>query len=199
MAALHCDSQASLFPALGLRVVGGVPFRTPLSADAVYVRSLFFASNPRDERQHPQPQQHRGGVAKTETGGLAGDHGADRRRMLAARQTLLQLQKAGLTVWADAREIKQVQMTRDQLLQHLLHEHATPSQQQQMLRELDEASLHVPGLVAVQRLQDAAAVGPSLAMQYLEGTAGLALVADGTETPEEFQAVSSRPVSFCCP
>lgn len=188
-----CESQASLYAALGLRVVGGVPFRGLLSADAVYLRSLFFVEAAEPEGQKPQKED----AKRTEKeGGTAVGMTRD-SQLLAARRCLFELQNAGLTVWADAREIQQVQMTREQLHQHLLQQQASPQQHQQMLQELEEASLYIPGLVAVQRLQDAAAVGASLATEYLKETAGIALVADGTETQEEFDAVVGRPVRLC--
>ncbi|KAL8426645.1 hypothetical protein Efla_005902 [Eimeria flavescens] len=190
----HITSEwrASLYSALALRMVNGVPFRTPLSADAVYLRSLFIADSGGDHeaRQKRQEADKKG----PSTDKAVGTH---RERLLKARHTLLQLQQAGLTVWADAREIQQVQMTREQLHQHLLQQRADPQQQRQMLRQLEEASLHIPGMVAVQRLQDAAAISGPLAVEYLKETAGLALAADGMETAEEFGAVVGRPDLLC--
>ncbi|KAL8431744.1 hypothetical protein ACSSS7_005070 [Eimeria intestinalis] len=176
---------ASLCAALALRVVSGEPFRTLLSADAVYLRSLFFAP---PDHKHPKQQQHQRTRKK---------QGDRHSQLVKGRAALAQLQRAGLTVWADAREIQQVQMTREQLQQQLLHQHAPPQQQQQMLHELEEASLFLPGMIAVQRLQDAAAIGMPLALEYLKETAGLALVADGRETLEEIQAVVGRQALLC--
>ncbi|OEH74200.1 4-hydroxy-3-methylbut-2-en-1-yl diphosphate [Cyclospora cayetanensis] len=185
-------NPTSLYSALGLGVVGGRPFRTPLSADAVYLRSLFFPTRAAPDEHQQQSQQ-----GKKKKAQLPSEEKPDSRSLQAARQTLHQLQEAGLTVWADSREIQQVQMTREQLLQHLLQHQASASQQQQLLQQLEEASLYTPGLVAVQRLQDAAAISSFLAMQYLKDTLGVALVADGTETAEEFKAVVSRPNLVC--
>ncbi|KAL8453559.1 hypothetical protein Emag_001778 [Eimeria magna] len=179
---------ASLHAAMGLRMVNGEPFRTLLSADAVYLRSLFFARPDHEQQYQQQPQQQQ--VTRN-------TQESHQSQLLKARATLAQLQRAGMTVWADAREIQQVQMTREQLQQQLLQQHASPQQQQQMLRELEEASLFLPGMVAVQRLQDAAAIGMPLALEYLKETAGLALVADGRETLEEFQAVVGRQALLC--
>lgn len=185
--------QTSLFTALGLRVVGGLPFRTAMSADAVYLRSLF-PKLPEASHQQTRKTQQKDVDKEAPTRDRADAHS----QLQAARKTLLQLQQAGLTVWADAREIQQVQMTSEQLLQQLLQERANDIHQQQMLQRLDEACLYMPGFVAVQRLQDAAAVNPPLAMEYLKGTSGIAVVADGSETLEEFQVVVNRPVS-CFP
>ncbi|KAL8446189.1 hypothetical protein Emed_005144 [Eimeria media] len=187
---------ASLHSAMGLRVVSGEPFRTLLSADAVYLRSLFFPP-PDDEHQIQQQQQQQQQQQPQQQQVTRNAQESHQSKLLKARATLMQLQRAGVTVWADAREIQQVQMTREQLQQQLLQQHASAEQQQQMLRELEEASLFLPGMVAVQRLQDAAAIGMPLALEYLKNTAGLALVADGRETLEEFQAVVGRQALLC--
>ena len=118
---------------------------------------------------------------------------------MAARRCLSALQSAELTVWADGRGIQQVQMAREQFLQQLHQQGVPPSQQRQMLQQLENNSLYLPGMVAVQRLQDAAAVSLPLSEEYLKEISGLALVADGSETPEEFAAVVGRPVSDLLP
>ncbi|CDI80882.1 4-hydroxy-3-methylbut-2-en-1-yl diphosphate synthase, putative [Eimeria acervulina] len=143
--------RSSLYTALGLRVVGGKPFRSQLSADAVYLRSLFFLY-PNDNQQQQQVQQQQQQQQQVrrhqhEDQQRRVKHEQQqtekqqqqqqqvqqqqqqqveimRERLLKARETLRELQEAGVSIWAQAGDIQQVQMAMEQQQQQ---------QQQQLL------------------------------------------------------------------
>lgn len=154
--------QDALFSALALRRVGGVPLRSPRSADAVYVQSIFADTPESALPETPDASTRLEEEVKT------------------ARRTLLALQRAGLSVWVEGRELEELQMAQEQIRREMEGEVRLAA-----IDALERVSLAVPGVVAVQRLRDAVAVSDPLGSCYLQDAGGRVLVVDGTESEEE--------------